>query len=383
MPDKKRFYLALATLVGTIIGVGLFGLPYAAAKSGFPIFILYFVFIGLAALAIHLFFGEVVIGTEGYHRLPGYAEKYLGPRFKGLAFIVKISGLFGALLAYLIVGGEFLANLFGGSVFVYTFLFFAVGSYIIWKDTKLVGITELVLLFLFIFLVMFFLIVGSPFIKLENLLTVNFKNLENIFFPYGIILFSIWGATVIPEVSEVLKIKDDVKPMRKVIIYSLVICLLVYFVFTLLVLGITGDKTSPEAMFGLKSMLGRGIISLGFIFGFITTFTSFITLGLSVKNTFLLDYKMPKLASWAIACFIPLILYIIGFKNFINVISLTGAVMVGLEGVLILLIYLKFKQKKLQLVKSQYLHLKYLASFLVVVLSLGVILEIFFFFHKL
>lgn len=297
MPDKKRFYLALATLVGTIIGVGLFGLPYAAAKSGFPIFILYFVFIGLAALAIHLFFGEVIVGTDGYHRLPGYAEKYLGHRWKNFAFIVKIFGLFGALLAYLIVGGEFLANLFGGSVFVYTFLFFAVGSYIIWKDTKLVGITELVLLFIFIFLVMSFLIIGSPFIKLENLLTVNFKNLENIFFPYGIILFSIWGAAVIPEVSEVLKIKNDVKPIRKVIIYSIAICLLIYFIFTLLVLGITGDKTSPEAMFGLRDILGKGVISLGFIFGFITTFTSFLTIGLSIKNTFVLDYRMPKLPS--------------------------------------------------------------------------------------
>jgi amino acid permease len=32
---NKRFYEATATLIGTVVGVGIFGVPYVVAKSGF------------------------------------------------------------------------------------------------------------------------------------------------------------------------------------------------------------------------------------------------------------------------------------------------------------------------------------------------------------
>jgi len=380
MTDKTRFIFALATLVGTIIGVGLFGLPYVASEAGFFILVFYFIFIGFIVIFIHLFYGEVAAKTPGLHRLPGYAEKYLGSGARRLAFINQLLGLYGALLAYLIVGGEFLANLIGGGhsfLYLYTFIFFALGAFLIWRDEKYIGPMELILLFVFFVIIVVLLAIGSLSIKFDNLLTFEPKNF---FVPYGVVIFSVWGASMIPEVKEILR--GNLKQIRKVIIYSIAVCLLVYILFSLLVVGVTGEMTTKEAIIGLKGALGKNVIIMGFILGIIATFTSFITLGLTVKKIYLFDYHLPKFPAWFLACFVPVILFIIGLKDFINVISLTGAIMLGIEGILIFLIYLKFKKKEKNTSPQKYLKIKFAVSSMIILLLIGVILEVFFFFNK-
>ena len=54
---------------------------------------------------------------------------------------------------------------------------------------------------------------------------------------------------------------------------------------------------------------------------------------------------MNKNLSWFLACFIPLLFFIFGLKNFIAVISLTGGVFLGIDVILIILSYLKAKTK--------------------------------------
>jgi len=50
-----KFLKALAVFLGTVIGVGIFGLPFVASKAGFFIVLFYFLFIILiAALAFFL-----------------------------------------------------------------------------------------------------------------------------------------------------------------------------------------------------------------------------------------------------------------------------------------------------------------------------------------
>ena len=92
--------------------------------------------------------------------------------------------------------------------------------------------------------------------------------------------------------------------------------------------------------------MGNWALTIGYIFGIIATFTSFITLGLTVKKLFWYDYGLPKRLGWFLACFIPIILFIIGMQDFISVIGITGAVMLGIDGIIVTLIYLKMKKKQ-------------------------------------
>ena len=77
-----NFLKALSVFLGTVIGVGIFGLPYVALKAGFFVTVFYFLFMVLIAVSIHFLYAEVALGTKGIHRLPGYVEKYLGEKWK-------------------------------------------------------------------------------------------------------------------------------------------------------------------------------------------------------------------------------------------------------------------------------------------------------------
>jgi len=131
---SKSIY-AIATLSGTIIGVGFFALPYITSKVGFWIMLGYFLILGILVTLVHLFFGELSLRTPDLKRFPGFAKFHLGNWGERIALISTILGTFGAILAYLIVGGEFLTELvlpiLGGNSIIWTIFYWAVGSILI------------------------------------------------------------------------------------------------------------------------------------------------------------------------------------------------------------------------------------------------------------
>ncbi|MBZ1345459.1 MAG: hypothetical protein KY055_02420 [Candidatus Nealsonbacteria bacterium] len=342
-----KIIYAIATLSGTIIGVGLFALPYVTLKVGFWVILGYFLVLGPLVILIHQFFGELALRTPDYKRLPGFAKIYLGKRGEKIAYGSTILGIFGAILAYLIVGGEFLFELlspiFGGGSLIYTLFYFLIGAALIFFGIKAIAKVQFwgLILFFIILFAMFFR--AEPFITIENLFPS--PDFSHIFLPYGIILFSLWGAALIPEAEEMLGRQK--KLLLKIIPIAIFIPAVVYLFFIYLVLGITGPQTTETALLGLRAVLGDGIVSLVLFFGVLTTFTSFIALGLTLKKVFWYDLKLTKNLSWAITCFVPLLLFLIGIKQFIPVIAFVGGVMIGIDGILILLMYRKINPKKL------------------------------------
>ncbi|PIR02204.1 MAG: hypothetical protein CO031_00065 [Candidatus Nealsonbacteria bacterium CG_4_9_14_0_2_um_filter_37_38] len=344
-----KIIYAIATLSGTIIGVGLFSLPYITSKVGFWVILGYFLVLGTLVILVHLFFGELALKTPDFKRLPGFASYYLGNWGERIALISTILGVFGAILAYLIVGGEFLTNLlspvFGGNNLLYTLLYFSLGASLIFFGIKAISKVEFWGLILFFVILFLIFLKGKYLINIENLFLIrNWElGIRNWFLPYGPILFSLWGASLIPEVEEMLR--ENKKLLPKIILISILIPILVYLFFIYLILGITGPQTTESALSGLRNFLGDRIVSLALFFGVLTTFTSFIALGLTLKKVFWYDLKIEKNIAFAITCFIPLTLFLIGIKQFIPIISFVGATMLGIDGILILLMYRKIKPK--------------------------------------
>jgi tyrosine-specific transport protein len=341
-----KIIYAIATLSGTIIGAGLFALPYITFKLGFWVILAYFLVLGSFIVLIHLFFGELALKTPDFKRLPGFAKIYLGRRGQVIAYVSTILSLFGALLAYLILGGEFLAELlqpvFGGGELPYTVFYFIMAAAVIFHGIKAVAKVE------FWGFILFFVILSAIFFRGESL--INADNLFNapdwslLFLPYGVILFSLWGATLIPEIEEMLG--ERKKAILKIIPIAILIPAFIYLFFIYLILGITGPQTTESALAGLREVLGDGIVSLALIFGLLTTFTSFITLGLTLKKVFWYDLKFKRILSWAITCFLPLSLYLAGVKSFIAVIGVVGGMMLAVDGILILLMYKKVRPER-------------------------------------
>jgi len=374
------FLKALSVFLGTVIGVGIFGLPYVAFKAGFYVTVFYFLLMVLIVISIHFIYGEIALNTKKLHRLPGYVGEYLSERWKKFSFIVVAVGLMGALLAYLIIGGQFLSSFLipylGGDSTLYTLLFFILGAYLVFRGIKSISGVELSLLLVFFIIIAVFFIKAFPFINVDY-----FKNLDLKFLslPYGVVLFSLWGSAVIPEIKEIfiasgLKEPGEIrKNLRKVIFWGIIFAAVVYLLFIFIVFGASGPKTSEEAISGLEKVLGSNIVKLGFIFGVITCFTSFIALALTLKKVLWYDFGFSKNIAWALTCFPPLILFLLGMRKFIEVVGFTGAIAIGAEGIIIIFLYQEFLRKKFSKKMNPVFYL------LTVVFILGIILEIIYF----
>ena len=366
----KRTLVATLTLIGTIIGVGVFGLPYTFAVAGVNIGIIWFLILSAAILLTHLYYGEVVSASSEEHRLVGFAAKYLGKKAAIAATVCSVLSFYGAILAYIIVGGQFLYNLFGnilgGTVGLYQVVFFILVAVFVAFGLKMVSEIESVLTAL---LVLTMIII--TWVAFKNGSADNFtsSNWSEFFLPYGVIFFAITGSNAIPEIKDI--VGGDKKSLSRSIIWGSLISFALTLVFTLAVVAVSGVFTSSESLFGLGENLGPGIILFGSIFGFLAIITSFLVIGVNLKEQFIYDFGMGKFIAWALACIPPFLIYLFGTTDAIKIMGLTGSVLSGFIGIIIIALYLKVLREKK--IKSR---LKFFAPFLILLFIFGIVYEI-------
>jgi hypothetical protein len=217
-----------------------------------------------------------------------------------------------------------------------------------------------------------FLIFGYalPDIDFNNFI---FFNQENIFLPYGVIMFSLMGLNAVPEVAQILKKKKDLKG---VVIVSIITAIFVYLLFAFSVVGVSGSNTSPDAFQGMVPYLGQRIIIIGSFLGMLAISTSFLILGNYLKNSLILDYNFKFFPAFLVTIFSPLALYLIGFREFIMVISFIGVFVGLIDGLVIILNYLKSRKMGDQEPDYSLNIPKQALSFIVLILVFGVLSQI-------
>ena len=193
---KLPLFESSATLIGTVIGAGILGLPFAVAQVGFVPGIALMVIVAAVILVRQLMLAEVTLRTPHVHQIPGYAGVYLGPIAKRVTFVAALLGGYGTLLAYIIGEGEVLAVLLGGSQSVWSLVFFVVGSVLVFLGLNVVKRSELIMtsfIFLITILIGFFAWNQIAFTHL------SFWNPGNSILLYGVLLFAFSGSVAIPE----------------------------------------------------------------------------------------------------------------------------------------------------------------------------------------
>ncbi|MBU0614108.1 hypothetical protein KJ766_02375, partial [Patescibacteria group bacterium] len=63
--QKKIFWRSVQPLVGSVIGVGIFGLPFVFARSGFFVALVYMVVLALVNTLLLLMYADVIKNTKG------------------------------------------------------------------------------------------------------------------------------------------------------------------------------------------------------------------------------------------------------------------------------------------------------------------------------
>ncbi len=372
----KNQFLAFFTLIGTIIGAGIFALPYVVFKVGIVLTFLYLVILGGVVAVLHILYAQIIVWTKDNHRLPGYVGIYFGEKGRKLTAIINILGLLGTLLIYLIIGSSFLNELLGGIFLkkeIFGILaFLAIASLLVLRGIKVISKFEALDLILLTLILLMIFKEGKVFFRTLNLL--NFE-IQSLFFPYGIILFSLWGLAAVPETLELLKNKEHL--FSKIFGGSILILVLFYLLFAGLLAGIMGSLTPENALVGLKYFFDDKIVKVALLFGFIAVFTSFLTIGLNLEKVLWYDFKIEKKLAWFLAMFVPLGLYFLGLKSFINVIDTVGGIFLGLEGLIILALYLKAKNSQkiegaIKIIEVPKIEILILAGFLI----LGILYQI-------
>ena len=330
---------AVLMLAGMIIGVGMFAIPFSFSAAGFWLGTLELCVLAFAVLMVHLCYTEVVLHTNEHHRLPGYVRRYLGDRAAFVASASAFFGVSGTLLAYMLLGGVFLHGLLkdlipGSDPLFWSIILIIVAALVTFfplrKKTRITSIMT-VLLIGFLVLLIGLLLPRAQAANLGGFHAIN------AFAPYGVLLFALSGATVIPDV--VTYFKGTRQRTRYVIALGSAIPAVHYFFFALAVVGASGRNISPDAIAGLLPVAGRMMVSLGNIIGLLAVTTAYIILNSSFQSFLALDLGVSRRMAWAGGSFLPLLLFILGFQSFISVISIVGATTVAIDGGLILATY--------------------------------------------
>ena len=365
-------------MVGYIIGVGMFGLPFLVSRAGLLSFFILIAVLGLVQYLLHLIYANLIISTKEYHRLPGYAEIYLGRWGKIVVFIAKLIGNFGALLAYIIITGIFLNQLlgphFGGNEFIYASALFFIEAVIIFFGVKMIAKTELFMTGLLILVVALIAAKGYGTAEPSNYFLIDWKY---ILLPYGAMLFALDGGGSLPIVAKLLR--RNKKNIKSIVRIGTFLPVIIISIFTLVVVGISGSQTTPDALTGVGQIFNNGVIFFSLIFGVLTMITSFLLVAQSLKETLWWDFKVNKYYAWAIAVFTPYILYVLGMKNLIDVISFAGAIAGGTSAIILILIFIKLSKKKNNLILFKRRPKRFFAYLLIALFAGGILYEVFYF----
>lgn len=340
---KSPFWRAFGLISGMVIGSGMFALPYAVSVSGFLASIVAGAVAFFAVLSIHLAYGEIAVNTEERHRLPGYIKLYLGNFFGNINKFSEIIFFNATLLIYGLLGGVFLLTIFGGTAFWWTLVFFAVSALILFfEKIEQIGFLNFMLTIPLIAAVL--LISGLAFSK-SGAGNITMQ-VSDPFFVFGFLMFALTGLSAIPDAYDIFRFNGVVEkdPLKKAITFGTAMPIILYTIFIVGVLSVANGIVSEDAISSLEIILGRPVVILGAIAGFLAVFTSFLVLAYDLRQIYRLDIGVSKIIAWFLSALVPSALFLFGLTDFMRLISIVGGVFIALDGFFVIFILRKLRK---------------------------------------
>lgn len=342
---------AVFMITGLTIGAGILGLPYAIAQVGLKIGIVSIVIIGVVVLLLNLMIGEIASRTNEPLQLPGLARKYVGPWAEYLLSVIIIFSTYGVLLAYLVGEGKSLSSLFGGSEFWWGVGFWLIMSVVVWRGLSVAKVVQKILSLVVLILLIGISLYLLPHAQLER---VAYDDFSKIFLPYGVILFALYGAPAIAEAHALLPGKPA--QFRRALIIGTLIPIVIAIIFVTAVVGVDGKNTMEVATIGLGRTFGPMLLIVGNLVAILAMGTGFVGIGLALKQTFIWDDKIKPFFANILVISVPLFLYILGIRNFISILNIVGGIFIGIQTLIMVLVYWQAKRGKVLRPSSYNLH---------------------------
>lgn len=330
----------IGTLASTIIGAGVFSLPYIFKNMGVKngLFLLFFFL--LIYIFVHLMYAKLIERNSGAE-FGSLAKKYFG-KYGGIATWMIVLELIFVSVVYIILASEFLSVLWGGEhLFGFTLIFWLFGILGMFFSMRVVEIFETAGLFGMCLLIGIVGVVGFFFQKgiVGNNFEMSFQSLVLI----GPLLFAFSGRPIIARITRTLK-NNEKKHIYSIIAWGTGIPAIVYTIYTLGVLSMNVkiSENVIETIVGFPSFIPIVLSVLGII----ALWTSYFVIGINIRDILSFDVNINKKTALFVSAVFPIVLYMLGAKNFIQAISFVGGLFLGLEGLLIVRMWQKEYKKK-------------------------------------
>ncbi len=299
--------------------------------------------LGGLVLLMNLMLVEISSDTKGVHQLVGLAQKYLGRNGRILMMFNFVVGIWGAMSAYLIGESEALSQIFGFSnkLLIMLLVFFVLSS-VVYFGLKLIEELEIPISFFVIFILLIISILSFRSSNLQNSFVFGTGGL---FLAFGAIFFSLLSASCIPEIR--VEVNNNKRIFRNAVIIGTIIPIIIYALFSLAVVSLTGLNTTQVATIGVGQVLGRGVMVLGNILPVLSMAGAYLILGQALKDSFVRDLKIKHIWAFLLTVLVPLFIVLFVSRSFVGVISFVGGLVGGTDAVLFALMYKNLHKNKL------------------------------------
>lgn len=329
-------------LSGIIIGAGVFSLPYIFVTAGLATSFFYLTFFGFIFILLYLFYADIILRTPGEHRFVGYARIYLGKWGFLASLLIGLAQLFFVLTIYLILAPSFSQMIFGGSFIPHLLIFWIIGSLTVFSDSRRLADLEFFIVagIALIMALIFFLGAGR---FLSSTAGFGVPDLSK-FLAVGPILFSLSGILGVTEiVSYFREAKIPVSFLRNSLILGGAIPMIAYGAFVIGIIGLS-STVSQDSVSGLAGSLHPFLLGTIGVLGLLALISSYVVVGENIRRIIRYDLSFPDMIGGIAAVFAPVIIFFMGFQNFIGAVSFVGMVFLPLESILIILMWLKMNK---------------------------------------
>jgi tyrosine-specific transport protein len=329
------FFRSVSILASTIIGAGIFSLPYVFAQVGWGFGILYLSFFTLVYIALHRMYAELLFNSGGAYHFFYLTRKHLSTTLSRIASFVFMSSLVLTLGVYLTLAPLFFEFAFGVGGIVVVVVFWIVGSsfmfFGIWGQgwVDMIGLGAI------------FVIIGMVFFGGTGDISVPMflpLSISSVFAPFGALLFSLVGQVAVFEV-----VQDYIKNNRSFSI-SLVLSLgtiVPAFLYLAFIIGVLrmGEVSSSD-LFSSFSFSPAFSMLFG-VMGLFTILTTYFMIGKNLQGILRTDMNRSVFVSGFIPVVFPILLYLLGLRNFLSLVSLSGGVFISLVGIFVVMMWRK------------------------------------------
>lgn len=325
-------------LASLIVGAGMFSLPHVFVRAGLIYGVLALIFFTWVSGSLNSRYAGIIDKGGTDKRFAGYAKEHFGKKGYVSALFFVLGGTAITLTVYLALAPSFFSLIFP---FIpptaSALIFWIAGTMIVFLGNKKGSAASLFVFAAMTAIIIFFGIFALFRGNAADMTPSTLFDWKNILLPFGPLLFSLSGRPALSSIRERYKEKEySLKKFRKAIKIGVIIPAVIYVVFVTMVIALSKEGVTPDAVTGLTALPSWGLVAMG-ILGILAILDSYALLGMEFAGVLSRDVRMPKPISYILFATIPIAVYFLVSGNFLMLVGIAGGIFLALESIMVVL----------------------------------------------